>query len=266
MASASWKGHLQLAYIVCPVALYPATGEADKVNFNLINRKTGNKISKQTVDAVTGDLVDNDDVAKAIKVAEGKYVEITQDEIDGEAPQSKQVIEIDAFVAPADIDPVLADRTYYLAPDGEAAVTAFALIAKAIKAKRVAALAQLTLGTREHLISITARGPGLAVTTLRYPLEVKDEAEVFTRIGKPELDRDWIEAAQTVVAARTGPFDPAAYEDRYAAALADLVRTKIAGKMVKPRTPPIPPRMTDLAEAVRRSRETTPAKRRSTAA
>lgn len=255
MACASWKGSLQLAYIVCPVALYPATSEADRVSFTLVNRKTGNKISQEKVDSVTGELVDGDDIAKGIKVAEDKYVLFAPDEIEACAPRSERVIEIEAFVSPSEIDQVHFDRTYYLAPDGEAAVFAFAVLVRAIKAKRVVALARLTLGTREHLVALAPRAKGLLLTTLRYPAELKDEAECFGKIGQPPLDSALVAGATDIIAARVAEFDPGAYEDRYAAALADLVQGKIAGKMVKPRTPPQPPRMTDLAEAVRRSRE-----------
>ena len=79
---ANWKGFLRLSLVTCPIALFPATSESEKVNFNQINRKTGHRIKYLKVDAETGEEVDNEDIMKGYKVDADSYIEITKDELE----------------------------------------------------------------------------------------------------------------------------------------------------------------------------------------
>ena len=85
---ANWKGFLRLSLVNCPVALFPATSESEKVSFNQINRKTGHRIKYQKIDAETGEEVDNDDIVKGYKIDTDTYLEVTKDEIDNIALES----------------------------------------------------------------------------------------------------------------------------------------------------------------------------------
>src|SRR5688572_20634206 len=102
---ANWKGFLRLSLVTCPVALYPATSETEKVSFNQINRNTGNRIKYLKVDAGTGDEVGPDDIVKGYKVDSDAYIEVTKDELDNIALESTRTIEIDEFVPKSEIDP-----------------------------------------------------------------------------------------------------------------------------------------------------------------
>src|SRR3982750_2593490 len=101
---ANWKGFLRLSLVTCPVALYPATSDTEKVSFNQINRKTGHRIKYLKVDAETGDEVTSDDIVKGYKVDTDTYIEVTKDELDDIALDSTHTIEIDEFVPKTDID------------------------------------------------------------------------------------------------------------------------------------------------------------------
>ena len=115
---ANWKGFLRLSLVTCPVALYPATSESEKVSFNQINRKTGHRIKYSKVDAETGEEVTNDDIVKGYKVDTDTYIEVTKDELDELALDSTHTIDIDEFVPRSDIDSRYLIRPYYLVPDG----------------------------------------------------------------------------------------------------------------------------------------------------
>ena len=39
---AYWKGYLKLSLVSCPIALFPATSEREKISFHQINQDTGN--------------------------------------------------------------------------------------------------------------------------------------------------------------------------------------------------------------------------------
>src|SRR5947208_3042775 len=114
---ANWKGFLRLSLVTCPVALYPATSDTEKVSFNQINRKTGHRIKYAKVDADTGEEVANEDIMKGYKVDTDTYIEVSKEELDDLALESTRTIEIDEFVPRADIDRRYVIRHYYLVPD-----------------------------------------------------------------------------------------------------------------------------------------------------
>ena len=116
---AYWKGYLKLSLVSCPVALFPASSEREKISFNQINKKTGNRIRYQKVDAETGDEVDSSEIIKGYEVGKGQYIEIEPEELEAIAIESKRTIEIDEFVPKKEIDELYLDNPYYLAPDGE---------------------------------------------------------------------------------------------------------------------------------------------------
>src|ERR1700681_3489140 len=113
----NWKGFLRLSLVTCPVALYPATSDSEKVSFNQINRNTGHRIKYTRVDADTGVEVATDHIVKGFKVDTDTYVEVTKDELENVALESTRTIDIDEFVPKASIDPRYLIRPYYLVPD-----------------------------------------------------------------------------------------------------------------------------------------------------
>ena len=113
---ANWKGFLRLSLVTCPVALYPATSDTEKISFNQINRKTGHRIKYAKVDADTGEEVSSEDIMKGYKVDTDSYIEITKDELENIALDSTRTIDIDEFVPKADIDPRYLIRPYISFP------------------------------------------------------------------------------------------------------------------------------------------------------
>src|SRR6516225_4305136 len=101
---ANWKGFLRLSLVTCPVALYPATSDTEKVSFNQINKKTGHRIKYAKVDADTGEEVASEDIVKGYKVDTDTYVEVSKEEIADIALESTHTIEIDEFVPKAEIE------------------------------------------------------------------------------------------------------------------------------------------------------------------
>ena len=125
---ANWKGFLRLSLVTCPVALYPATSDSEKVSFNQINRNTGHRIKYSRVDAETSEEVASEDIVKAFKIDTDTYVEVSKEELENVTLESTRTIEIDEFVARDEIDPRYIIRPYYLRPDGKVGHDAFAVI------------------------------------------------------------------------------------------------------------------------------------------
>src|SRR5437899_12528341 len=95
---AYWKGYLKLSLVSCPIALFPATSEREKISFHQINKNTGHRIKYRKVDADTGDEVEASDIIKGYEIGKGQYIELDPEEIEALAIESKRTIEIDQIV------------------------------------------------------------------------------------------------------------------------------------------------------------------------
>ncbi|UGA45567.1 Ku protein [Bradyrhizobium quebecense] len=232
---ANWKGFLRLSLVTCPVALYPATSDTEKVSFNQINRKTGHRIKYAKVDAETGEEVSADDIMKGYKVDTDTYIEVTKEELDDIALDSTRTIEIDEFVPRSEIDSRYLIRPYYLVPDGKVGHDAFAVIRETIRSMDKVAIGRVVLTNREHIIALEPLDNGLMGTLLRYPYEVRSEKEYFDDIQDVKITKDMLDLAKHIVEQKSAEFDPEDFEDRYEQALIDLINQKRNGiKIAKP--------------------------------
>jgi DNA end-binding protein Ku len=226
---ANWKGFLRLSLVTCPVALYPATSDTEKVSFNQINRKTGHRIKYAKVDADTGEEVASEDIIKGYKVDTDTYIEVTKDELEDIALESTHTIEIDEFVPKADIDSRYLIRPYYLVPDGKVGHDAFAVIRETVRSLNKVAIGRLVLTNREHIVALEPLGKGLMGTLLRYPYEVRNEQEYFDDIQDVKVTKDMLDLARHIVEKKSASFEPEKFEDHYETALIDLINKKRAG-------------------------------------
>jgi DNA end-binding protein Ku len=251
---AYWKGYLKLSLVTCPVALYPASSQADKTHFHQINRKTGNRLRQQMVDEETGRVVGKEQKGRGYEVAKGKYVEIEPEELDAVEVESTHTIDIDTFVPEEEIDKRYYERPYYVVPDAKSGEEAFAVIRDAMKDKGRVALARIVFANREHIMAIEPWGKGLLGTTLRYDYEVRDEHEVFKGIPSPRVPKEMVHLAAHILDKKAGHFDPAKFKDEYELALRKLVKRKAAGKTIE-RTEPVEDRsnVIDLMAALQQS-------------
>src|SRR5690349_3420370 len=235
---ANWKGFLRLSLVTCPVALYPATSDTEKVSFNQINRKTGHRIKYSKVDADTGEEVANEDIIKGYKVDTDTYIEVTKEELDDIALESTHTIEIDEFVPKTEIDSRYLIRPYYLVPDGKVGHDAYAVIRETIRSMDMVAIGRVVLTNREHIIALVPFENGLMGTLLRYPYEVRSEKEYFEDIQDVKITKDMLDLAKHIVEQKSGEFDPEAFEDHYETALVELINQKRNGIKIAPKAAP----------------------------
>jgi DNA end-binding protein Ku len=250
---ANWKGFLRLSLVTCPVALYPATSESEKISFNQLNRKTGHRIKYAKVDADTGEEVANEDIVKGYKVDTDTFIEMTKEELENVALESTRTIEIDEFVDRSEIDPRYLIRPYYLRPDGKVGHDAFAVIRETIREMNKVAIGRVVLTNREHIIALEPLDKGLMGTLLRYPYEVRSEEEYFDDIQDVKVTKDMLDLARHIVNQKAGRFEPDKFEDQYETALVDLINQKRAGKPITVKERPRGENVVDLMEALRRS-------------
>ena len=251
---ANWKGFLRLSLVTCPVALYPATSDTEKVSFNQINRKTGHRIKYAKVDADTGEEVASEDIMKGYKVDTDTYIEVSKDELDDIALESTRTIEIDEFVPKTDIDNRYLIRPYYLVPDGKVGHDAFAVIRETIRSMNKVAIGRLVLTNREHIIALEPLDKGLMGTLLRYPYEVRSEKEYFDDIQDVKITKDMLDLAKHIVEQKSGSFEPDQFEDRYESALIELINQKRNGVQNAPKSAPATGgNVINLMDALKRS-------------
>jgi DNA end-binding protein Ku len=250
---ANWKGFLRLSLVTCPVALYPATSESEKISFNQLNRQTGHRIRYLKVDSDTGEEVPNEDIVKGYQLEDDQFVEVSKEELEEIALESTRTIEIDEFVDRSDIDPRYLIRPYYLRPDGKVGHDAFAVIRETIREMGKVAIGRVVLTNREHIIALEPLDKGLMGTLLRYPYEVRSEEEYFDDIQDVKVTKDMLDLARHIVNQKSGRFEPDKFEDQYESALVELINQKRAGKPIVPKERPRGENVVDLMEALRRS-------------
>jgi DNA end-binding protein Ku len=253
-ARPSWEGHLRLSLVTCPVALWPATSEAETVRFNMINSKTNNRIRMQTIDAGTGEEVSRSELVKGFQVAKGEYVLFDKEELDAVKLESTRIIDIEKFVPRASIDRLYWDTPYHLVPSGKTGIEAYAVIRAAMAKQNMVAIGRLVMSTRERICAIEIEEGGLVLTTLRTAAEVR----AIDQIALPDLpkpDPKMLQIAEKIVEQQSGDFDPSEFRDRYEDALRALIEDKRKGRPVKPQKPANDDKVVDLMAALKKSLE-----------
>ncbi len=250
---AYWKGFLKLSLVSCPIALFPATSSRDKISFHQLNKETGHRVRYRKVDEETGDEVEQADIIKGYEVDKGHYVELTSDELEAVAIESRRTIDIDKFVPRREIDELYMRDPYYIVPDGDVGQQAFAVIRDAIRKEEMVALGKVVLTSREHVMMLEPRDNGMMGITLRYPYEVRNSKEYFDEIEKEKVPKDMLELAVHIVETKKGSFKPSEFDDQYEDALKELIDKKRKG--VKIETPSAPPKsnVINLMDALRES-------------
>jgi len=252
---AQWKGYLKLSLVSCPIALFPASSEREKISFHQLNKETGHRIKQRKVDAVTGQEVDAESIIKGYEIGKGTYIEIDPEELKAIAVESTRIIEIDQFVPKDEIDEVYLNAPYYIVPDGEVGRQAFAVIREAIRQAGKVAVGKVVFTSREHVIALEPRGKGLLGMTLRYPYEVRDPKDYFDGIPDEQVPEDMLDLARRIVETKSRQFAPETFEDGYEIALRELLQKKQAGQPIRVPEWPEPVRVINLMDALRRSVE-----------
>jgi DNA end-binding protein Ku len=248
-----WKGYLRLSLVSCPIALFPATSEREKISFHQLNRETGNRIRYRKVDAVTGDEVEGANIVKGYEVAKGEYIELEPEELDAVAIESKRLIDIEEFVPKVEIDELYLHDPYFIIPDGEVGQQAFAVIREAIRKEGMVALGKVAFTSREQIIALEPRDKGMVGVTLRYPYEVRQPEEYFDTIDDEKVPKDMLDLAIHIVDTKRGKFEPQKFEDHYENALKELLRKKQKGEKIERPREPARTNVVNLMQALRQS-------------
>jgi DNA end-binding protein Ku len=250
----NWKGYLKLSLVSAAIAIYPATSSSEKVRFNTLNRKTGNRLKRQMVDSGTGDVVENDDMIKGYAIGKDQYVTVEDEELEEISIESTRTVDIERFVPKSSIDDRYRDTPYYLAPEDQVGQEAFAVIRDAMKKKKMVGIGRVVMARRERIMMLEPFGKGIMGTLLLYPYEIRGEDAVFEDIPDLDLPAQMVGLAEEIIDRMTGEFEPDRFEDRYEQAMIELIRSKQAGLPAPKEKPSVrPANVVNLMDALKRS-------------
>jgi DNA end-binding protein Ku len=248
-----WRGHLRLALVSCPVALFSAKHDRSSIKFNLINPDTGSRIRMITVDGETEKEVERRNLVKGYEFRKNTYVLLTQEDFESIKVESSEVMTVEKFVDANSIDPLYFDTGYYLAPDGSAGRDVYQILREAIGRTGRVALSRVVIGQRERVIALRPYGKGLAVHTLYEQRDLNDSSGLFD--DPVPVDEEMVKLATQLVDRQTAAYDPADIEDRYETRLRAMIDAKLKGEGIDQDAVPEAPatNVIDLMAALRRS-------------
>lgn len=259
---AIWKGQLSVGALSCGVALFAAATTADRTSFHIVNRKTGNRVRRAYIDEETGEPVAREDQVKGYEVTRGSTVFLEPEDIAAAVPQGNKTLEIGSFLACKDVDTVYFDKPYFLKPADDADEEAFAVMREGMRKADVAAVARAVLFRRVRTVLIRARGCGLLAHTLHFEYEILPASDAFKTLPDKRIKGEMLDLAKHIIDTKRGQFDPSAFDDRYDAALAELVKTKAEGGTIKAPKREADGKVVDLMQALRESADTSRPTRR----
>lgn len=250
-----WRGHLRLALVSCPVALFAAKHERNAIRFNMINPETGNRIRMLTVDADTGKELSRRDLVKGYEFAKNRYLLLSDADFDSVKVDSSSIMTIEKFVDADSIDPVYYDESYYLAPDGDAGADVYAVLRDAIAQTGRVALARVVISQRERTIGIRATDQGLVAQTLSEQRDMNNASDIFSAKSGEKSDPEMVKLAVQLIDRQTGRYDPSDVEDRYETRLRAMLDAKLKGEGIDREQPPAEDRgnVIDIMAALKKS-------------
>jgi DNA end-binding protein Ku len=249
---ATWKGFLKISLVNIPVRVFPATDSAATISFNQLHGECQTRIQQKRWCPKCEREVPISEVVKGYEFEKGRYVVMEEEDLAKVRPESTRVIDLVQFTEAEAIDPIYVERPYYLAPDGQMALEAFAVIREGMKGK--AGIGKLALYGREYLVAVQPREKGLVMYTMRHANEVRSMAGIEELENVPEkLKPEEIKMAKQVIGNFEGALDLTEYRDAYQEELQRIIDAKIAGQEVVATEEQAPPKVVNLMDALRQS-------------
>lgn len=250
-----WRGHLRLALVSCPVALYAARHDRASLRFHFINPETGHRVKMVTQDAETGQELSRRDLVKGYEFKKEHYLIMTDEDFESARVESSGTMTIDKFVPGQSIDPIFYDSSYYIAPDGKAGRDVYAVLREAIRQSGKVALSRVVIARRERAIALMPFEDGMVVHTLYEERDINSAKNLFEDVAEIVPEPDMVQLATQLIDRQTGAFDPADVEDRYEARLRAVIDAKLKGEGFTPEAEEEPDRsnVIDLMAALKKS-------------
>jgi DNA end-binding protein Ku len=263
-ARATWKGYLKISLVNIPIKVFPATESSGSISFNQLHAECQTRIQQKKWCPHCEREVPNSEIVKGFEFEKGRYVIMSEDDLEKVRPESTRVIDLVQFSDADSLDPMYVDRTYYLAPDGGVAADAFAVMRDGMQGK--VGIGKLALYGREYLVAVRPFERGIVMHTLHHAAEMRgiesvDELRSVPTTVKPEE----IKLARQVIQTFEQPLNLATYKDEYREGLQRIIDAKVAGQEVVATPSEAPPKVVNLMEALKKSLDAVSAGKKKTA-
>jgi DNA end-binding protein Ku len=246
-----WSGTISFGLVSVPVRMIGAT-QSKELKFHFVHKDDLEPVGYDKVRKDTGEHVDPDDIVRAFEIEKGRYVPVTEEDVDRLDIELTHSIDICDFVDIEDIDPIYFRSAYFLLPQ-EGAEKPYALLVKALKETGKVGIAKVVIRNKQHLAALRPYDGLLVLETMYYDDEVrKPDAPKLPQVRKAEVDM-----AKTLVENLSTSFEPDRYHDRYRQELLDLIKAKDKGKELPEPAQAEDGEVVDLMEALRASVERT---------
>ncbi|MGH9140594.1 MAG: Ku protein [Vicinamibacterales bacterium] len=251
-ARATWKGYLKISLVNIPIKVFPATESSGSISFNQLHAECQTRIQQKKWCPHCSREVPNSEIVKGFEFGKGRYVIMSDEDLEKVRPESTRVIDLVQFAEASSLDPMYVDRTYYLAPDGSVAADAFAVMRDGMQGK--VGIGKLALYGREYLVAVRPFQRGIVMHTLHHAAEMRgiDAVEELNSVPatvKPEE----MKLARQVIQTFEQPLNLADYTDEYRQGLQRMIDAKIAGEEVVATAAEAPPKVVNLMEALKKS-------------
>lgn len=250
-----WRGHLRLALVSCPIALYTVLRGNRDLHFHLINPETGHRIRMLTVDAESEEEVSRRGLVKGFEFEKDQYLLMEDKDFEEARIESSNTLRIAKFVDAESIDPIFFDTSYYVAPDGDSGQDVFIVLRDAIRKSGAAALSRVVISQRERPVAIMPSGRGMICHTLHEPRDLWDADPLWADLGGERPDASMVDLARQLISRQQGRFEPEDTEDRYEAKLREIIAARLKGEGIAPEAPAEdrPDNVVDLMAALKAS-------------
>ncbi len=258
----TWKGFLKVSLVNIPVRVFPATESAASLSFNQLHAECQTRIQQKRWCPKCEREVPLSEVVKGYEFAKGRYVVMQEDDFAKVSTPSTRVINLQQFTDETAVDPMYVDKAYYLAPDGQVAADAYAVMREGMRGK--VGIGKVALYGREYLVAIKAQQHGLVMYTLHHAAEIRtidqiEELGTVPRTVKPQE----LKLARQVVDMFEGELDLKDYKDEYKEELRKIIDARVAGEeYVAAEAEEPPTNVVDLMAALRKSLDAASASRK----
>jgi DNA end-binding protein Ku len=250
MARTIWKGSLSFGLVNVPVGVYPATQDKS-IHFNQFERGTSDRIRYKKVNERTGNEVESANIVKGFDLGGGEYVILSEEELAAAEPERSRYIEITDFVSLSEIDPVYFNTTYYLAPEGETAGKAYALLRQAMQDSGKVAIATFVMRNKEYLVAVRPDADVLALETMYFADEVRSPVNELPNLpSADEPSEREVHMAELLIESMEGSWDPRRYHDTHRQKVEELIEEKRQGKTIAASAAAPSSKVVDLMEAL----------------
>ena len=245
---------ISFGLVTVPVRVYAATETSAGVSFHLLHAKDGVRLRQQLVCPADGKVVPRREAVKGYEFEKDHFVAFSHEELKALDETATRGIEIEEFVPISSVDPAFFERTYYLSPD-KGGDRAFALLARALDARGLAAIGQYAVRGKDYLVAVRPREGRLVMHQLLH----QDELRPIEEVPAPEREVRPAEmklAGDLVEKLTREAFDPSRYTDKVRQRVKELIDRKVSGETItQPHAAAPRGQVVDLMEALRASLE-----------